>query len=72
LPTDGSVEVVDITAPKQKLLAQPMQAIHAILGNFRPTSSPLWAAPLIGQTWQALFAHERFWLLAPELPEIGK
>ncbi len=69
LPTDGTVAVVDITAPKQKLLAQPVQTIFAALGA--PLAlTPVSVATLLGQSWQALFAYEHFWLLATELPKI--
>lgn len=69
LPTDGRVALVDITAPKQKLFAQPAQAVLAMLGVSQLAAS-LRMAPLLCQNWQTLLAGERFWLLAPELPEI--
>jgi protease IV len=60
LPTDGSVRVVDLTPPKERLLAEPAQLQQALLGRWLPDA--LLLNPL--QNAAELAKLDRFWLLA--------
>lgn len=60
LPTDGSVRVVDLTPPKERLLAEPAQVQQLLLARWLPND------PLPNSLQQAveLAKLDRYWLLA--------
>jgi protease-4 len=47
LPTDGSVQVVDISEPGRPLLAEPIKAVEAVLGLMTRGQALLWADGII-------------------------
>ena len=70
LPNDGSVATITVTAPKEHLLAEPLQAARALLGLDVAQQVSQLARALLTNEWTALFSREHCWLIAPTLPKI--
>ncbi|MEZ4673624.1 MAG: signal peptide peptidase SppA [Caldilineaceae bacterium] len=70
LPTDGSVQLHAISAPKQKLLAEPISALQEAMGLTAVHRLGHLADLILADRWQTLFTRERYWLLVHELPRI--
>jgi protease-4 len=69
LPTDGSVRVLDLAAPKDHSLAEPVQAIKAALGLSDGQSLVTVARQLLRGEWQALVGSEPHWWITTDLPD---
>lgn len=70
LPTDGTVRVQPITAGKEKVLAQPLQAVATALGLTTLQQASQLAPQLINGDLNALFLVDHHWLIAEDLPKI--
>ncbi|RIK39272.1 MAG: hypothetical protein DCC55_18565 [Chloroflexi bacterium] len=71
LPTDGSVRVIDLTPPKERLLAEPAQAVKEALGLDSVQTLTVLAQELLRGEWQALVSNEHYWWIATGLPDGG-
>jgi protease-4 len=72
LPTDGGVVTIDLTPPKQTLLAEPGEAIKAMLkGDGQMPIQQLMRAWGAG-AWVAGLTREHCWWLAVDLPELSQ
>lgn len=71
LPTDGSVRVVDLTPPKEQLLAEPAQAVKAVLGSGSDQALTILVQEFLRGEWQTLVSNERHWWIATGLPDEG-
>lgn len=69
LPTDGSVPTVDLTPPKQRLLAEPVQAAKAALGISQAEPLQQLARMLLVGEWSDWLSRERYWWVAVDLPK---
>lgn len=67
LPTVGPVTLVDIAAPKQRLLAEPARLVSSWLGQ-TAAITPAGAVSLLAPLWLRLFSLDHHWLIAPDLP----
>ncbi len=74
LPTDGSVCTTLVTAPKSRLVSEPVAATQALLGlstiHQLGQLGRLAAAAVTGD-WEALWGQDPYWLIADGLPKIG-
>ncbi len=70
LPVDGSVATIEISAPKHSVLAEPMQALQALLGLDKPQSFSQLAEVALTGEWATLLGNERIWLIADSLPKL--
>jgi protease IV len=70
LPCDGSVTTITVTPPKEHLLAEPLQAVRALLGLELAQQVGQLARAVLSGEWTSLFTHEHCWLIAPTLPRV--
>ena len=70
LPTDGSVKTVEISTPKRKLLAEPVQALQALLGLDKAQQFSQLAEVALTGEWIKVIGQERIWLIADDLLKI--
>ncbi|CAN5480699.1 S49 family peptidase [soil metagenome] len=70
LPNDGSVETIEVTVPKRKVLAEPVQTIQALLGLNKPQQLSQLAEIALTGEWASLVGNERVWLIADSLPKL--
>lgn len=70
LPNDGSVATIEVTVPKRKVLAEPVQAIQALFRLDKPRQFSQLAEIALTGEWASLIGNERVWLLTDELPKI--
>ena len=73
LPEDGSVPTKAITAPRRRLMAEPVAgpvaALQALLGGDAPDLA-VWADLMVHGEWQRLLLADPVWLFAPDLPRL--
>lgn len=70
LPTDGSVTTVEVSAPKRKTLAEPIQAAQTMLGLDKAEQLGQLAEIALTGEWAKLLGQERVWLIADGLPKL--
>lgn len=70
LPTDGSVEAVEVAAPKKKLLAEATQTVQTLLGLNQAQQLGQLAELAVKGEWTKLLDQEHVWLIADGLPKM--
>ncbi len=70
LPTDGTVRVHTISPGKEKLLAQPLAALSRALGLTTLQQASQLAADVVNGDSHSHLRHDRYWLIAEDLPKI--
>lgn len=71
LPDGEQARVIDLTSPKQRLLAEPVQALKQALGLGQTESWATLTRSVIAGDWQALLQYERHWWLTIDQPPEG-
>jgi len=70
LPIDGTVETIDLPAPKRSALAEPAATVQSWLGLDRAAQVGQLAEVAMRGEWARLLGHEQIWLIADDLPKI--
>jgi len=70
LPTTRAVRVEPIPSRKEKLLAQPVAAVHAALGLTFIQQTGRLVSEVIAHDSNMLFLHDPYWLIADQLPRL--
>ena len=70
LPTDGRVQIVAVSTPKQHLLATPLNSLQKAMGLQKVQMLGAVVDLLLSTEWQTHFGAERFWLIADGLPRL--
>lgn len=68
LPIDGSVRTLHITAPNNRLLAEPVKAAQAAWQQVNGQGFSAWATALVQGEWLRMLARDPIWFIAPDLP----